>query len=89
MRRAGHEPVARGELVNGELPDLVIVEPASPDDLGAAVGLRERQRSLPIIFTSILPPSRETRALDPFAYLMKPFRLRELERAIAAALVIF
>ena len=28
------------------------------------------------------------RVLDPFAYLMKPFRLRVLERAIAAALAI-
>ena len=87
VRRAGHEPVGPGELTNDDVPELMILEPASADSLTAANGLRRRLEDLPIIFTSILPPSPETSALRPAAHLMKPFRLGELETAIASALV--
>jgi DNA-binding response OmpR family regulator len=85
VRRAGHEPVSFGEL-NGHSLDLLILEPASPYHVEEAVRLRQRLRDLPIICTSILPPSDETRALEPSVYLVKPFRLCELERAIIFAL---
>jgi hypothetical protein len=64
----------------------MILEPASAADLAAAAGLRRRLEDLPIICTSILPPSELTRALGPIAYLVKPFRLAELETAIASAI---
>ena len=64
----------------------MILEPASAEGLAAAAGLRRRLEGLPIICTSILPPSAETRALGPAAHLLKPFRLVELEAAISAAL---
>jgi len=48
--------------------------------------LRRRLEGLPIICTSIEPPNNATKALGPVAYLLKPFRLGELETAIAAAL---
>jgi hypothetical protein len=41
---------------------------------------------LPIICTSVLPPSSASQALGPVAHLLKPFRLFELEAAISAAL---
>jgi DNA-binding response OmpR family regulator len=86
VRRAGHEPVGHGELTIDEAPGLMILEPASADGLAAAVRLRSRLEDLPIICTSILPPSPETQALGPAAHLLKPFRLLELEAAITAAL---
>ena len=86
VRRTGHEPVGHGELAVDEAPAVMILEPASAADLAAAAGLRRRLEHLPIICTSILPPSEQARALGPVAYLIKPFRLAELETAIASAL---
>jgi DNA-binding response OmpR family regulator len=86
VRRAGHEPVGRGELTSDETPELMILEPASADGLAAAAKLRRRLEDLPIICASIEPPNIATRALEPVAYLLKPFRLGELESAIADAL---
>jgi DNA-binding response OmpR family regulator len=86
VRRAGHEPVGHGELTVDETPELMILEPASADSLAAAAGLRRRLEGLPIICTSIEPPTPATKALRPFVYLLKPFRLGELEAAIFAAL---
>jgi DNA-binding response OmpR family regulator len=86
VRRAGHEPVGHGELTNDDAPAVMILEPASADGLAAAAGLRSRLEDLPIICTSVFPPSDESRALAPVAHLIKPFRLRELEVAIVSAL---
>jgi len=86
VRRAGHEPVGHGELTVDEAPELMILEPASADGLAAAAGLRRRLEDLPIICTSIEPPNAATRELEPVVHLIKPFRLGELEAAIAAAL---
>ena len=87
VRRAGHEPVGRGELTSDETPELMILEPASAEGLAAAAKLRRRFEDLPIICASIEPPNVATKALEPAAYLLKPFRLGELESAIAAALI--
>jgi DNA-binding response OmpR family regulator len=84
VRRTGHEPVGHGELAVDEAPAVMILEPASAADLAAAAGLRRRLEDLPIICTSVLPPSERTRALEPVAYLVKPFRMVELETAILA-----
>lgn len=86
VRRAGHEPVGHGELTSDDAPAVMILEPASADDLAAAAGLRRRLEELPIICTSIFPASDETRALRPVAHLIKPFRLGDLEAAIVSAL---
>jgi CheY-like chemotaxis protein len=86
VRRAGHEPVGHGELTSDDAPAVMILEPASADGLAAAAGLRRRLEDLPIICTSISPPSDETRSLGPVAHLIKPFRLGDLEAAIVSAL---
>ena len=86
VRRAGHEPVGHGELTNDDTPAVMIIEPASAEGLAAAAGLRSRLEDLPIIYTSIFPPTAETRALGPVAHLIKPFRLHDLEDAISLAL---
>ena len=65
---------------------MMILEPSSADGLAAVARLRHRLGDLPIICASIYPPSDESCALAPVAHLIKPFRLRELEAAIVAAL---
>lgn len=87
VRRAGHEPVGHGELTVDDAPELMILEPASAGGLAAAAKLRRRFEDLPIICTSIEPPSALTRALGPVAYLVKPFRLGDLEAAVSHALL--
>jgi DNA-binding response OmpR family regulator len=86
VRRTGNEPVGQGELTSDDAPAVMILEPASANGLAAAARLRGRLEGLPIICTSIFPPSDESSALLPVAHLIKPFRLRELEAAIVAAL---
>ena len=87
VRRAGHDPVGQGELASDDTPELMILEPASADGLAAAARLRRRLEDLPIICTSIEPPSALTKALGPVAYLVKPFRLGDLEAALSDALL--
>jgi DNA-binding response OmpR family regulator len=86
VRRAGHQPVGLGELADRDPPELMILEPASGEALAIAHQLRRRLEDLPIICTSIQPANGDTAALRPVAYLVKPFRLAELEAALAAAL---
>ena len=86
MRRAGHEPVGLGELADRQPPELMILEPASGEALEIARQLRHRLEDLPIICTSIKPAGPGISNLRPAAYLLKPFRLSELEAALAAAL---
>lgn len=86
VRRTGHEPVGQGELTNDDAPAVMILEPASADSLAVAARLRRRLEHLPIICTSVFPPNADTRELRPIAYLVKPFRLGELEAAIVSAL---
>jgi DNA-binding response OmpR family regulator len=86
VRRAGHEPVGLGELADREPPELMILEPASGEALEIAHQLRRRLEDLPIICASIRPAGPATDSLRPAAYLLKPFRLAELDAALAAAL---
>jgi DNA-binding response OmpR family regulator len=86
VQRVGHDPVDSGELVDGDELGLLILEPASAEGLAMANRLRCRLEDLPIICTSIGPPSAATETLRPAAYLVKPFRLAELETAMREAL---
>src|SRR4051812_33599685 len=86
VRRAGHDPVGQGELTSDDAPELMILEPASADGLAAAARLRRRLEGLPLLCPGIEPPTTETKAPRRVAHLLKPFRLGELEAAIASAL---
>jgi DNA-binding response OmpR family regulator len=86
VQRVGHDPVDSGELIDEGDLGLMILEPASAEGLDMATRLRRRLGDLPIICTSIRPPSAATATLQPAAYLVKPFRLAELEAAMHAAL---
>jgi len=85
VRRLGHEPVA---FVGGEVDhigiDAAVVEPGDSAALKVARNLRAK--NVPVLFTSIYPPDDEVLALEPAAYLVKPFPLYALERALQQAL---
>jgi CheY-like chemotaxis protein len=63
--------------------DAAVIEPGEGD--GISVARRLRQLGVPVIFTSIFPAGPETLDLAPSAYLVKPFALYVLEKALADA----
>jgi DNA-binding response OmpR family regulator len=86
VQRAGHDPIGQGELAGDDDLALLILEPASAEGLAIAHRLRHRLEDLPIICTSVKPPDAAMETLRPAAYLVKPFRLSELDVAMASVL---
>jgi two-component SAPR family response regulator len=87
VSRLGHEPVytsGPGDVLPDDV-DVILLEPADPRALGAAQVLRLRHEQLPIVCASIYPETADARRLAPVAYLVKPFPLAELERALTTA----
>jgi len=85
VRRLGHHPVSWSPG-DRELPDIdaAVIEPGDAD--GLVVARRMHAEGVPVVFTSIFPPDETLLALDPIAYLVKPFPLSALERALSEAL---
>ena len=87
VRRLGHEPVPyMGGSVEHLGLDAAVIEPGDDSALKLAQGLRARD--VPVLFTSIYPAEQEALELSPAAYLVKPFPLYALERALEAALAV-
>ena len=87
VRRLGHEPVAfAGGDVEHIGVDAAVIEPGETSALEVAKTLRGRD--VPVLFTSIYPPDANVLELQPSAYLVKPFPLYALERALEAALAL-
>jgi hypothetical protein len=84
--RLGYEPVSvRGvETVPADARVLVF-EPAEPESLEHARALRRDRPGLVLVCVSIRPPEPDWLALDPIAYVIKPFTLDSLRIALAAA----
>jgi CheY-like chemotaxis protein len=86
VRRLGHEPVPyTGEPASDAEVDAAVIEPG--DIGGLELAARLRGRGVPVLFTSIFPAEKEALDLHPAAYLVKPFPLHALERALERALV--
>lgn len=85
VRRLGHDPVfsMSGSDDHG-LVDAAVIEPGEPVGMDLARNLRAQ--GVPVLFTSIYPPDAEALELTPAAYLVKPFPLYALERALQSAL---
>ena len=86
-QRLGHRPIGPREWVDGEEPDLLLLEPASKPGVRLARGFRRRFPDLPILCVSIDGPSGDVSSLNPVAHLMKQFRRSQLERALGQALI--
>ena len=86
VRGLGHEPIFFDGVSPGE-PDVILVEPADPESFELALQFHHDYPDAPIICASIYERSLlETRALQPVAYLLKPFVLVELTGALELAL---
>jgi DNA-binding response OmpR family regulator len=83
VRRLGHEPVLHPDGDAGTV-DAAVIEPGEAPGLQLAGRLRER--GVPLLFASIFPADHEVLALEPCAYLVKPFPLYSLEAALTLAL---
>lgn len=92
LQELGHEVVQLEGEVGGLMkaswpaPDLVLLEPADEASLATARALRERVAHLPIICLSSEHLVEVGESLEAAAFLMKPFRGRLLEWALAEAL---
>jgi len=87
VRRLGHEAVTHdGALEGADLAafDAAVIEPG--EDTGLRLARALRASKVPVLFTSIYPAETEVLALEPSVYLVKPFPLYALERALADAL---
>jgi CheY-like chemotaxis protein len=84
VRRLGHEPVLYTDGSEHIGVDAAVIEPGEEAGIRLADSLRSRD--VPVLFTSIYPADNDTLALRPVAYLVKPFPLYALERALRAAL---
>jgi hypothetical protein len=85
VRRLGHEPVPFcGRDVEHIGIDVAVIEPGEADGMRLARSLRAQ--SVPVLFTSIYPPDEHVLEIEPVAYLVKPFPLYALERALESAL---
>jgi hypothetical protein len=84
IARLGHDPVAvrPGELDLASV-DACVLEPAASG--GGELARAMADASVPTVLVSIWPPSRELEELEPVAYLLKPFVLADLERALVDA----
>jgi hypothetical protein len=83
-RRLGHESVTDAA---SESVDAVLVEPENARTYAAARQLHERFPDVPVICASIAMASGDVRReLEPRRYLLKPFAVTELERALSEAL---
>ena len=85
VRRLGHEPVLNGAGAHLGV-DAAVIEPGADGGLELARTLRGQ--SVPVLFTSIYPAENDMLALEPSAYLVKPFPLYALERALEQALTV-
>ena len=61
-----------------------MIEPSGSDGLQLAERLRGA--GVPVLLTSIYPATDDLLALSPSAYLVKPFALDAVERALEEAL---
>ena len=85
VERMGHTPVLASDE-RQESVDLLLAEPAMQGALQLAVASRAESSSLPIVVVSFLPQPAAWTALEPAAYVLKPFTVPQLEAAIADAL---
>lgn len=65
--------------------DIALVETAVHEGLEFARRLRRALPDVPLVIASIRSPNPETRRLDPYAHLVKPFGLRLLGSALEGA----
>ena len=88
VRALGHEPVLLDDADAAPPPlelDAVLVETATEAGIAFASRMRAERRDIALAVVSVADPTAETRALAPEAHLVKPFRLKDLDRVLRSA----
>ena len=80
----GHEPLLLDADSAGARVDVLLLA-ASGDAVATASALRRHDPALPIVCTGTGVADDEVRRLAPVAYLVKPYSLADLGRALARA----
>jgi hypothetical protein len=82
--RLGHVPV----LDDAQLGpvDVILLEPAHAPSVERAAAFKAVDETTPVVCASIDLPNPGTRRLHPVSYLVKPFALPDVERALSEAL---
>jgi hypothetical protein len=82
--RLGHDPV-HDDAALGPV-DAIVLEPAHAPSVERAAAFRAVDERTPVVCASIDLPDAGSRRLNPIAYLVKPFALPDLEKALRRAL---
>jgi DNA-binding response OmpR family regulator len=85
IRRLGHEPVIPG-VGDGHPVDLDAGVIEVGDGAGLLAARRLREQGRPVVLMGVVPADDEERAINPAAYLVKPFPLHRLEHALTSVL---
>jgi CheY-like chemotaxis protein len=80
----GHEPLLL-DTPTGTRVDVLLLAMCA-DAVATASALRRDDPALPIVCMGTAPADDQVRGLRPVAYLVKPFRLADLARALTRAL---
>lgn len=80
----GHEPLSVDAHTAGCRVDVLLLA-TSADAVELAQALRRRQPELPIVTLGTVAAGPETHALRPVEHLVKPYTLRDLQRALGRA----
>jgi CheY-like chemotaxis protein len=76
--------IQSGERFDAMLSDMVM--PGEMDGLGLASFVREHRPELPVVLMTGYSEAASTAANDNFTILLKPYRLEDLRKALAAAI---
>lgn len=87
MQRQGHSVLLQSTADLSAGADLLLAEPATHRALELAHELRAVHPDMPIVVVSFLPQPATWTALEPAAYVLKPFTVGRLEAAVESALV--
>jgi DNA-binding response OmpR family regulator len=87
VKQVGFDPVelTAREREDPSGADVLLLEPAMRGGVELARSARQSRPALAIVMCSIYSCTPELAALEPVAYLVKPFRREELERALRVA----
>ncbi|MGI8580075.1 MAG: response regulator [Solirubrobacteraceae bacterium] len=87
VKRLGFEAVelTSRERADPSSADVLLLEPAMRGGVELAHTARRFRSGVPIVICSIYSATPELAALEPVAYLVKPFRREELARALSRA----
>lgn len=87
VEHLGYEP-ALCESDSAPEGDVLLLDTSSADAVALALALRRANPLLPLVCAGHELPSPDVLALEPVAFLVKPFTVAECEQALAQAVAL-